>query len=143
MLRNFYQMPRLLKLLTASTLALIVFLVGSVLPHGSISAFGRQMSTTEWWASGAGAITVLAAVLPIASAALMLKRSRYGRPAYVLGWVVLSLATPVLVAVTKGNAAGAAPSMIFSLVVTVLIALYLYRSKAVRGYFDTAASVRS
>jgi hypothetical protein len=102
-LRNFSSMPSLLKLLVASSLVMGGFLVRSVLPYGSISAFGRMVSIREWWTSGAGAATTIIAVLFMAAAILMLRRSQYGRSVYVLGWVAMSISIPTMSSILNGG----------------------------------------
>ncbi len=137
MIRSFLKMPVFLKLLTASTVAAVAFSIESLLPGGSLAVFGKVISASEWWSSGAGYISALTAVLFIASALLMLARSRLGRPLYLIGWLGLSVSIPTFAIIVKGTSAGTLPSMIINLFATALIAFYLYKNRAVKDYFAT------
>lgn len=133
--RNFLAMPPLLKLLTAVTVAAPVIAITLMFPHQSIRVFGRQVGASEWWSSGAGLTLLVVGALMLTASFLMLKRSRYGRPAYILGWIALSLSAPLIAYLTGTYSPTEVPSLLSNLVVTVLIGLYLYKSRATQKYF--------
>lgn len=128
-------MPPLLKLLTAVTVGVPIFCITSMFPHQSIGVFGRQMTASEWWSSGAGLTTLVVGCLMLAAGLLMLRRSRYGRPVYILGLIAISLAEPLIAYLTESDFRAEAPSLFSDLVFTVLIGLYLYKSRAIQNYF--------
>lgn len=128
-------MPRLLKLLTAAAAIPPIVCIGSMIPHRSIGVFGRNMTTSQWWDSGAGLATLFASCLIIAAALLMLKRSRHGRPVYILAWVTMTLIVPLTARLVRADFATAVPSLVSNLVLTGVIGVYLYKSAAVKRYF--------
>lgn len=132
MLKNFVEMPVLLKLLVVSTLVTAAFLLRLVVPYGGISAFGRIVSVGDWWRSGAGVATAATASVFISSAILMLKRSQYGRALYVLGWVASSLSILIVANMASASNVSTLPSVVANLILAALIALYLYLGKAPR-----------
>jgi hypothetical protein len=135
--KNFMAMPSLLKLLTVVTVGVPIFCIATMFPHQSIGVFGRQMTASEWWSSGAGPTTLVVGGLMLAAAFLMLRRSRYGRPAYLLGLIVVSLSAPLIAYLTGSDFPADVPSLLSDLVFTVFIGLYLYKSRAVQNYFST------
>jgi hypothetical protein len=142
--KNFMAMPPLLKLLTAVTVGVPIFCIATMFPHQSIGVFGRQMTASEWWSSGAGLTTLVVGGLMLAAAFLMLRRSRYGRPAYLLGLIVVSLSAPLIAYLTGSDFPAEVPSLLSDLVFTVFIGLYLYKSRAVQNYFtEPVTTIRS
>jgi hypothetical protein len=61
--KNFMAMPILLRLCTGVAGGVLVFVIGTMLPHGSIRVDGRQLTTSEWWAIGAGPFMLIVAFL--------------------------------------------------------------------------------
>ena len=133
--RNFLAMPPLLKLLTASAFVVLLFVVGSAFRNSGIEVFGRQVSSANWWSSGAGLVTLIAGAILAASAILMLSRSRYGRPTYILGWVALDISILLISRITGTEVATAIPALISNVVITGVLGAYLYKSKAISHYF--------
>lgn len=133
--KNFMAMPPLLKLLTAMTVGVPIFCIASMFPHQSIGVFGQQITVSEWWSSGAGLTTLVVGVLMLAAGLLMLRRSRYGRPAFILGLIAVSLSAPLISYLTESDFPAKVPSLLSNLVVTVLIGLYLYKSRTIQSYF--------
>lgn len=121
-------MPVLLKLLTAHALACALFLLFSLVPVVPFRLYGEVVSFERWWQSGAGlGASMIGLFLPYA-AVLLLQKASYARVVY-LG---------ILVVVTMG--AGLALGrhiavIILNLCVVGMLALYLYKSSAVRAYF--------
>jgi hypothetical protein len=139
MWKNFLAMPIILKLLTASALGMLLVIVSTFVPGGPIHVFGREMTHSEWWATGAGLITVVVGFSATAAAVLMLKRSSYGRPAYMVASAAMSISVLFVAAVTGANVAKGIPTTIGNLLLTLVIALYLYLSKGSRNYFRSSA----
>lgn len=136
MVKNFMAMPILLKLFTASALVVLLFVLETMLPHGSVRVFDRQVTTSEWWASGAGPSMLIVAGLFCSSAVYMLRRSRYGRPTYILALIALFISVPYVAGVTgNGVATVSKSSLIADLLTTLGIAVYLYLSRGTRNYF--------
>lgn len=135
MLRNFMEMPIVLKLLTVAACGVLIFAMGTMIPHGVVHVGGMQLTTSEWWAVGAGPCLLVVALLFCASAVYMLRRSRYGRPSYVVAWIALSISIPYIAGVTGAGVPASRPGFISNLVLTTIIGLYLYLSKGARSYF--------
>lgn len=132
--KNFLAMPLLLKLLTAVTVVVPIFCIATMFPHQSIGVFGRQLTTTAWWSSGAGLTTLVVGGIMLAAAFLMLRRSPYGRPAYITAWIAISLSAPLISYLTATDFPAEVPSLISDLMLTALIGVYLYKSGAIRDY---------
>ena len=135
MWKNFLVMPLALKILTASALSMLLVIVSTLLPGSPIDVFGREMTHAEWWATGAGLVTVLVGVSSIAAAVLMLKRSRYGRPAYMVASAAMSVSVLLIAAVAGANVVRWIPATLANVLLTLMIALYLYLSKGSSVYF--------
>lgn len=131
-------MPIILKLLTASALGMLVVIVSTFIPGSSIHVFGRAMTHAEWWATGAGLVTLVVGLSAIAAAVLMLKRSSYGRPAYMVASTAMSLSVLFVAAITRANIAKAIPTTIGNLLLTLAVTLYLYLSKGSKNYFHSS-----
>src|ERR1700753_3477200 len=90
MIKNFMAMPILLKLLTAAACSVPIFVIGTMIPHGSVDMGGREGATSEWWTIGAGPFLSVVALLFCASIVGMLRRARYSRLLYIRSWIALS-----------------------------------------------------
>lgn len=135
MLRNFNAMPAILKWLTSLCLVLPVFLLVSLIPHGSIKVSGRAMPNAEWWATGAGIAVVVLAIAMTMAGILMLKRSLYARRIYILGMLATFLSGPLVAKLTKSDDAEPLWSILLGLLTVGAIAWYLYSSKLTAKYF--------
>lgn len=139
MWKNFMAMPILLRFLTAAGFCVCLIAISTMRPHSMIRVFDRQISAADWWASGAGPSMLIVAGLFVASAIMMLRRSRHARFAYIVAWIALNISIPYVAGVTgAGVAAMSKSSLLSDLVVTVAIALYLYLSRGTRNYFRSA-----
>ena len=139
MWKNFMAMPIILKLLTAGALGMLLIVVSTVVPGNAIHVFGRDVTHSEWWSTGAGLFTLMVGLVAVAAAALMLKRSIYGRPAYIFASAALSLSGLFVAGATGVSTTTVIPSTIGNLVLTLAIALYLYLSKGAKEYFLSAS----
>jgi len=124
---NFKAMPRLLKFLTAHALACFFFLVVSVVPHGRFFVSGRPVSYAEWWSSGIGLFAFLVGLVGPATGVLLLRKSRFARPAY-LGFLSLGLIVPYLLF-------GAPPMALAGAAAVCLAVAYLYKFPSTQQYF--------
>lgn len=136
-MKNFLAMPWLLKLMTLSAFSVLVFVIGSAVTTSPMMVFGEPVTASEWWRSGAGILTVGIAVIGSTAGVLILRRSRYGRPTYILTWAAATASLPLVAELTGKGVAGSLPAAVFDLIVTVSIALYLHKSKAIQSYFGT------
>lgn len=132
---NFLAMPPLLKLLIMATLVGPAYVATSIFSHQPINVFGRQISTSEWWSCGAGPTTLVVVGLMLAAALLTLKRSRRGRPVYILASLALSASIPLTAHFIRMDVFYALPSLTSNIVLTALIGLYLYRNCTAQNYF--------
>ena len=130
-------MPKYLKMLTAMGFAVLAGVAATMLPSG-VAVYGRHVTTSDWWGSGAGLFLLCVGLIMSSSAVLMLKRSRYGRPTHIFGWAAISISGLLANYVAKGDFVVAIPAFGVSMVLTALIALYLYGNKNVRDYFHAA-----
>lgn len=135
MIKNLSTMPPLLQLLTASTLTVPALVMYSVVPGVSITILDQQVSLSQWWTSGAGLILLIVGFLTVFSAVLMLLRSRYGRPAYIVSWIIINLSGGCVVNLLGIKSANLTPIVAGNLALTIIIALYLYKNAAVKNYF--------
>lgn len=135
MLKNFLSMPILLKLMTISAFGILGFVVGSLITNSPIMVFGQPVSVSEWWGSGAGPLTVVIAFVGGAAGLLMLTRSSYGRPAYLLTWLLATTSIPVIAILTGKDVMGSLAPAVFDLLVTIALGIYMYRNSSVRRYF--------
>jgi hypothetical protein len=130
-------MPAILKWLTLLCLALPIFLLVSLSPHGSIKVAGRAMPNAEWWATGAGIVVVVLAIAMTTAGIFMLKRSPYARRIYVLGMLATFLSGPLVAKLTKSDAEPLW-SILLGLLTVGAIAWYLYANKPTAKYFRVA-----
>ena len=133
MIKNFFEMPRWLKFLTIGGFAALVMAL--IKPFSGVGVFGEHIDPSIWWRSGAGFAFVLPALVMGVSAFLFLRRSQYGRAAYIAGWVAMTVGAYIGAHLEQIAPQMLIPGLVFNLVVTVGIALYLYLNKAVRLYF--------
>ncbi len=84
MWNNFIAMPGILKLLTVSALAMFLIIISTINPNVKINVFGHYMTYLEWWTTGAGIWIVLVGSTSVAAAVLLLMRSSYARPVYLV-----------------------------------------------------------
>jgi len=131
-------MPSMLKLITASVLGALISVITTMLPNSSAGVFGlfdRHVTTSVWWDSGAGKIVAVLAILFCVSAILMLRRSRYGRPVYIVALIAMSVSIPFIASVIGMSDSEWRFLLIANFVWTVVLSLYLYLNTAVRNYF--------
>jgi hypothetical protein len=141
MRKNFMAMPILLKLLTAAGFGVFLIAISTMRPHSIISVFGRPITASDWWASGAGPFLLIVALLFCASAVMMLRRSGHARLAYIVALIALSISVPYVSGVTGvGVAAVSKSSLISNSLLTLVIALYLYLGRGTRNYFRSAGA---
>ena len=136
MIRNFLKMPWPLRILTAGGIAILFFVVGSMRPNSSINVFGQPVTTAQWWDSGAGLFSLTVGLLICIATVMMLGRSRYGRLVYILTWIVISLSVPFTAGALGGASSHILSISISNVVLTLLIAFYLYMNAAVKIYFS-------
>jgi uncharacterized membrane protein len=126
-------MPRWLKLLTIGGFAALVMAL--LKPFSGVGVFGEHIDPSAWWRSGAGVAFVVPAIVMGISAFLLLRRSQYGRAMYIGGWIAMSVGAYIGVHLENINPDMLLPGLAFNAAITVIIALYLYLSKAVKLYF--------
>jgi hypothetical protein len=134
-LGNFYAMPAILKWLTSLCLVPPMFLLVSLIPHGSIQVSRRAMANAEWWATGAGIVVGVLAIAMTTAGILMLKRSPHARRIYIVGMLATFLSGPLVAKLTKSDIAEPLWSMLLGLLPVAVIAWYLFASKATAKYF--------
>jgi hypothetical protein len=148
--QSFTAMPAGLKWLTLlSMLAVPLTLVTTV--FGRVFVDGHEVPRLQWWVSGAGAVSLVGAFLVLGAAILVLRRSRYGRPALVLCWIsaeLLELAAPKCLGLGPSSPSSLkAPGRVVRLGVQVVIPIgiliYLYGNRAVRSYFLVVGGARA
>ena len=63
-------MPGILKWLTVVGLVPPLFLLGTLIPNGSINVDGKPMANSDWWSCGAGAVVAAEGGLIFETAAI-------------------------------------------------------------------------
>jgi hypothetical protein len=104
-LKNFNAMPAILKWLTSLCLVLPIFLIVSLIPHGSINVNGRATANSEWWATGAGAVVLILAIAMTTAGLLLLNRSPYARRVYIVGMLATFLSGPLAASLAHSDVA--------------------------------------
>jgi hypothetical protein len=124
---EFKQMPILLKFFTVHALACFLFLIVALIPGIPYNFNGEVMSFSEIWSSGVGIFTTYVGLVMPLCGWLMLNRKAYSRIIYL--FVLASvLIMPYIYWMEKGG-------IIFGVVITALIAAYMYGMPSVRKYF--------
>jgi len=131
-MKNFLAMPGILKMLTAAGLCTLLWVAAST---NGVNVFGKHVSASIWWGSGAGYCLLLAAMITSAASILMIRRSRYGRSVYVAGWAILGIDAIIGAFVAQIPFASYWSSVVGHFALTACVALYLYLSKRVKEYF--------
>lgn len=127
LVEEFKQMPLLLKFFTVHALACFLFLIAALIPGIPFNYNGEVISFTEIWSSGVGIFTVYVGLVMPFCGWLMLNRKAYSRIIYL--FVLASvLIVPYIYWSEKGG-------IIFGVVLTTLIAAYMYGMPSVRIYF--------
>jgi hypothetical protein len=133
--KSFKAMPSILKWLCVVGLVPPLFLFGTLIPNGSINVDGKPMANSDWWSSGAGAVVAVLAIVMTAAEIMLLRRSKYGRPIYLIGMALTMASGPPIEKLLEPNATPYLQPLVFNLVIVVLVAWYLYGNKAVQKYF--------
>jgi hypothetical protein len=76
-LQNIKAMPNILKWLTAVSLVPTLFVLGTLIPNGSVKVNGRPMANSLWWACGAGATVAVVATMMTFATLLLVQRSKW------------------------------------------------------------------
>ena len=117
----------MLKFLTAHAIACFGFLIGSVVPHGSFIIKGQSVTYAEWWSSGVGVYASVLGALMAVAGLLLVGKTRFSRQIY-LGVLSLGLVSPYFLLDEHW-------SSLFSLVIVIVIAAYLFLKASVKDYF--------
>jgi hypothetical protein len=135
-MKNFLAMPGILKMLTAVGFCTLIWVAASL---NGVSNFGEHVNASTWWGSGAGYCMLIAAIVMSGASVLMIRRSKYGRPVYIVGWLILGAVAFIGALVAKIPYDAYWPSLAGHFAMTACVALYLYLSKAVKLYFVGSA----
>jgi uncharacterized membrane protein len=131
-------MPRILKWLTVIGLVPPLFLLGTLIPNGSINVDGKPLANSDWWSCGAGAVVAVLAIVMTAAEILLLRRSKYARPVFLVGMALTMASGSLIEKLLKPNATPYLQPLVFNLAIVVLVAWYLYGSNSVKKYFHPA-----
>ena len=121
-------------MLTLASLAVPALALTKSFSSG-IGIFGESINPSTWWISGSGLALILPALMMALSAILLLRRSQYGRPTQIAGWIAMTVGTYVAAHLIHINPPMLIPGIAFNSGITLGIALYLYFNKDVRSYF--------
>jgi hypothetical protein len=130
MWNNFKGMPLVLKFLSAHG---ILFLVGgilSILPFGDRAIEGRNVSYSEWWASGTGFQFLLVSVGIGIGATFLLRKAKHARVVYFSLLLGVYLFIFALNLKSLGNI-----EILISPVLLGAIYWYLFHKQSVSRYF--------
>ena len=127
MYESFKKMPTILKFLTLHALVSILLVFAVVIPGIPIAVNGQQMSYSELWSSGFGIFGVFLGLAFPLCGWLLLKRAANARLVYLV-MLTIALISPYIFSQDIAAA-------IFGIVITGLVAGYLYITPSVRAYF--------
>jgi hypothetical protein len=130
-------MPGILKWLTVIGLVPPLFLLGTLIPNGSINVDGKPMANAAWWSCGAGAVVPVLAIVMAAAEILLLRRSKNARAVFLIGMTLTAASGSLLEKLLKPDTTPDLRVFGFNLATVGLIAWYLYCSKAVKKYFHS------
>ena len=133
-------MPGILKWLTAVGLVPVLFVLGTLIPDGSVKVNGKPMANSLWWSCGAGGTVALLAIVMTVATTLLIQRSRYARPVFLAGMASTAMSGFLINKFTEPNGVRPLWPVVANLAIVGVIALYFYASKAVRKYFNTRAT---
>jgi uncharacterized membrane protein len=133
--QNFKAMPGILKWLTVVGVVPPLFLLGTLIPNGSINVDGKPMANSDWWSCGAGAVVAVLAIVMTVAEISLLRRSKYARPVFLIGMALTMASGPLIEKLLKPNATPHLQPLAFNLATVVLVAWYLYGSRGVNKYF--------
>ena len=120
------QMPLGLRMLTLMALLFTLIAPAAFLPGGKINDI--RVSYSEWWRSGGGPVFLAVGITFAFVAYGFLRATRWSRPL-----CLLAVASPSIVALFQFPDVS---DSIFLLVIVSLIALYLFRRRTVRFYYE-------
>ena len=135
MFQNLKAMPGILKWLTALTLVPPLFVLCTLIPNGSVKVYGSPMTNSAWWSCGAGVVVALLAVMMVVAEILLLQRSKYSRPVFLIAMASTMLSGLPLEQLLEPKVTPPLWPTVFDLIPIALMTWYLYASKAVQTYF--------
>ena len=136
LVKNFVRMPTILRLLSASVVAVVFFVLYSLVPGAKISVFGQVVPMSRWWMSGAGILMLMLAFILALSSFLMLRRSRAARPICMLGWAFMTFASVIIAKIFGAAHQESLLLLITNGVTTSVVYIYLYYGAGVKKYFS-------
>jgi hypothetical protein len=130
-------MPGILKWLTAMSLVPTIFLLGSLIPNGSINVDGKPMANSDWWSCGAGVVVALLAIMMTAAEILLIQRSKYARPVFLIAMALTATSgLPLRKLIYPNLTRPLWPEIVNLASIALLLAWYLYGNKAVQKFFS-------
>lgn len=138
--KNFFDMPNPLRFLVLSGAMALLFGIMPFFSSAPLVVFNDQVPIAAWLDSGLGRLGLVVGLVMFAATLLILKRFPRGRLLYLMGWLGLS-SMPLIAACQLGiGLPKALPSLAVTLILTAVVATYLYGTSAVRRYFDPRLS---
>lgn len=98
-------MPGILKWLTAVGVVPVLFVLGTLSPNGSVKLNGKPMANSPWWSCGAGGTVALLAIVMTVATTLLIQRSRYAQPVFLVGMALTAMSGLLLDKLTDSNVA--------------------------------------
>jgi hypothetical protein len=133
-------MPGILKWLTAVGLVPVLFVLGTLIPNGSVNVNGKPMANSLWWSCGAGGTVAFLAIVMTVATTLIIQRSRYARPVFLAGMALTAMSGLLINKFTESNGVLLLWPVVGNLAIVGVVAMYLYVSKAVSKYFKTGST---
>lgn len=129
MIKAFWEMPTILKFLTAHALACFLFVIGLVIPGSPMSFNGVPVESQEFWDKGYALPTfIIGIIMPLLGVSL-LKKWVYSRHIYSVVFVLVLVAPYVYWQEIE--------STIFGVVLSAMVIGYLFINGKVREYFNS------
>lgn len=134
--KNFLAMPVFLKLITllAALSPTISFM--NTVSGGMFWFFGKAVSASEWWGSGAGLCQSIFDVVMLMSAFFFLSKYKWAKLIYILGILLLPLVNSITSYLLGVEVKLDDVSVVVIEVVSVVVFAYLMLSRGVQEFME-------
>jgi hypothetical protein len=137
MIKNFLLMPGPLALMMVLAFVYPIFTITSLRPHAYVRVLGHRVTTTEFWASGAGFWFLGISILCGIAAVMVPRRRPRGIPVLLLSFCATSIHALFLSALGE-HSDFVRIEFVMYLVTILVMAIYFYKSSTVKAYFSAA-----
>jgi hypothetical protein len=133
--------PLVLRLMTIFCLMGLLFVVSPFLPFCQFSIDGKLVTQEEFWHCGGATGMILTGLAMLATAVAILKKRHWARPALIL---LVPFADSIAILFDPSGWRELARHMlVWALLPTIPLIMYLYRKKNVNDYFNSDSRART